>query len=391
MAEKVVSEERDKAKPRAIPVSKDSANDNTSVAGGSSKSTSTERTQVAQSLGKIPSKTSAKQMCKTVEAEILAAVKNVQATLQRQDQKINSLGDRMSEVEKYAFDYEHDIEGEEENPEYDDNEEQEGDEPSALPQTSVSMKRKSEDSNSRFSSMVKRFKNQEHCDVDIDGILAENITDFFRNGIDQKRYEELVKDEVNGRPANCEGLVTVKTNQLVWDAVTPTARSNDIKFQNIETSVVKAATVLTKIVNSMASIENEHSKFEEMIDNCNTSLALLGHANRQICMVRKDLFRQELREEYSHLCAHSLAYTNWLFGDDISKKTKEIEDSNKLCNKAFRGRGGFRGRFGNRDRHRGRGRGGPMRGKPYKQSYFSSSNYDAKNSQKKGTNKSAKV
>ena len=98
----------------------------------------------------------------------------------------------------------------------------------------------------------------------------------------------------------------------------------------------------------MASIENEHVKFGEIVDNCNMSLALQGHSNKQICMIRRDLFKPEIKEEYSHLCSHSLPYSSWLFVDDISKKTKEIEDSNRLGYKKHRvGRcGGPRGWFG---------------------------------------------
>ena len=74
----------------------------------------------------------------------------------------------------------------------------------------------------------------------------------------------------------------MKTNKLVWDAVSPSARTNDLKLQKLETSVIKADTVLSKVANSMAAIEKEHVKFGEMIDNCNMSLALLGHSNKQI-------------------------------------------------------------------------------------------------------------
>ena len=79
--------------------------------------------------------------------------------------------------------------------------------------------------------MAKRFKTQEHCDEAIDETLAQNITEMFGNGIDDDRYTEMIKDETNGRPENCDGLVTVKTNQLVWDATTPSARTNHLKFK----------------------------------------------------------------------------------------------------------------------------------------------------------------
>ena len=40
--------------------------------------------------------------------------------------------------------------------------------------------------------MAKRFKSAEACDKEIDSMLAENITELFRNGID----EELVSHTI---------------------------------------------------------------------------------------------------------------------------------------------------------------------------------------------------
>lgn len=66
---------------------------------------------------------------------------------------------------------------------------------------------------SRFSNMSKRFKSREICDVKIDETLASNITDLFRNGMNEEQNSDLIKDENNARPDNCEGLEVVKTNQ----------------------------------------------------------------------------------------------------------------------------------------------------------------------------------
>ncbi|KAL4230183.1 hypothetical protein ACF0H5_010568 [Mactra antiquata] len=78
------------------------------------------------------------------------------------------------------------------------------------------LKRKSD---SRFIDMAKRFKMQEYCGDNIDDTLAMNVTDLFRKGIDDERGNEHVKDEQNPRPENCGGLVVVKTNAMVWDAI----------------------------------------------------------------------------------------------------------------------------------------------------------------------------
>ena len=53
---------------------------------------------------------------------------------------------------------------------------------------------------------------------------------FFLNGIEEERYSELVKDENNCRPVNCEGLTVVRMNQLIWDAISHAARTDDRKL-----------------------------------------------------------------------------------------------------------------------------------------------------------------
>jgi hypothetical protein len=55
------------------------------------------------------------------------------------------------------------------------------------------------------------------------------------------------------------------------------------------------------------------------------ALALLGHSNRQMNMTRRDLIKPDLSYDYLHLCAHSLPYTDMLFGGDVSKSIRDIE------------------------------------------------------------------
>jgi hypothetical protein len=179
--------------------------------------------------------------------------------------------------------------------------------------------------------------------------------------MDDAQYSEIIKDEANPRPDNCDGLLVVKTNQLIWELISPFAQTCDKKMQAIEKSVVKAAVLLCKTVNNLAKIEKEKNtdEFDNVIDECNDVLALLGHTNRQINLARRDCIRSELNSEYTHLCAHTQPYTTFLFGDDVSKTAKDIEDCSKIANHIYYGRGSSRGRgrF-----NRGRGRFGRSRG-----------------------------
>jgi hypothetical protein len=70
----------------------------------------------------------------------------------------------------------------------------------------------------------------------------------------------------------------VKTNQLIWDIISPQAQSVERKMQIIERAIVKASTVLVNTVNKMAATDENSNA----IDGCNDALAILGHTNRKV-------------------------------------------------------------------------------------------------------------
>ena len=138
------------------------------------------------------------------------------------------------------------------------------------------------DDTTRFANMSKKFRLGENCDSPINEQLATNVTDIFRNGISQERYRDLFKDEKLTRPQNCEGLVTVQTDQMVWDILYAETKTNDNKMKNIQTAIIKSATVLSKVVDKLDKVlENDaNDELNKLFDDSMDSLALMGHANR---------------------------------------------------------------------------------------------------------------
>ena len=133
---------------------------------------------------------------------------------------------------------------------------------------------------------------------------------------------ELTKDESTPRHENCEGLATVKTNQLIWDIISPQVQSVERKMQIIQRAIVKASTVLVNTVNTMAATDENSNA----IDGCNDALSILGHTNRKVNITRRELMKPKMCSEYVHVCAQSVECTSFIFGDDVQKSAKEIED-----------------------------------------------------------------
>ena len=216
--------------------------------------------------------------------------------------------------------------------------------------------------NSMFASFTKRYSTDENCDNPVDKDLAGMVNQFFREGISEEKLQELVRD--NPRPQNCEGLSKIKVNQLVWNIIPPHTRSADVASQNLQQSIIKGATILTKLVDKL-SANSDTSLVESGLD----VLALLGQANKQLVQRRREALKPVIQSDFGHLCSTSVPYTNMLFGDDVSKNVKDIQDMERLKKmvkkssfgpshshrggrfnpyprsrgRGFRGRGSFRG------------------------------------------------
>ena len=45
---------------------------------------------------------------------------------------------------------------------------------------------------------------------------------------------------------------------------------------------------------------------------------------------RKEFHKKDLDIKYHYLCSVNFPFTEWLYGDDLNKNVKEIQDMNKL-------------------------------------------------------------
>ena len=145
------------------------------------------------------------------------------------------------------------------------------------------------------------------------------VNQFVREGIADEKLQELIKD--NPRPQNCEGLFVKNKSEpacLEYHRILPPhTRSADVASQNMLNSLIKGATILTKLSNN-----GDTSLVESGLD----VLALLGQANKQLVQRGREALKPVIQSEIGT----SVPYTDMLFGDDVSKNGKDIQDMERL-------------------------------------------------------------
>lgn len=63
------------------------------------------------------------------------------------------------------------------------------------------------------------------------------------------------------------------------------------------------------------------------------SIALIMHAHCELNHRRRDLIKPDLNWSYQQICSEQLQVTNWLFGDELTQKIRDINTTNKVGSK----------------------------------------------------------
>ena len=130
-------------------------------------------------------------------------------------------------------------------------------------------------------------------------------------------------------PENINSLTTTKVNHLIWDKLKPETRSTDIKLQRVQSHIVKGVIPLVNITQALLQVKHKVPKetldIGHLLKAGTDAIALLGTANFELNMRRRDNIKPELNVDYKHLCSPTVPYTDLLFGDntELSKQLKD--------------------------------------------------------------------
>ena len=133
--------------------------------------------------------------------------------------------------------------------------------------TQVSNEGKSEVLNSLKQDLLK-----EDTSPEVDSELAIIINSMLKDALP----EEKLQDKMNKyhRPKNCENLTKVRVNQAVWDNFSPAVRSQDVKLQEVQTSLFKGLRALTNTVNKLLGKLSSIPSGNEILQEATDAFAL---------------------------------------------------------------------------------------------------------------------
>ncbi len=178
---------------------------------------------------------------------------------------------------------------------------------------------------STTTGFARRYTVGEELGVAIPSDTADALSTLLVQDMDSDRKEPVFKNHVT--PVNCENLMVTKVNLPIWENLSPMTRSRDVKIQNAMKPLIKGLTAVAKSTPEPSTEQEE-------------GMALLANAVYELRMLRRELIKPELNKKFKQLCKPEVKPTKWLFGDDLAKKVKDLDEQHKAAGGlvAYKGR-----------------------------------------------------
>ena len=153
----------------------------------------------------------------------------------------------------------------------------------------------------------------------LDSQLASSINYLMLHKLDEKNMQDTADKYLC--PENCQALDVPKVNTTIWDNLKTNTRTKDAKLQRVQRALARGINAFAQSLDGCQLTESQHD-----------ALALLCNAHFELTGIRKDFIRPEINPKYAHLCkAGNVQSPKYLFGEDLSKQVKELNEEHKAA------------------------------------------------------------
>ncbi|XP_041478237.1 uncharacterized protein LOC121426135 [Lytechinus variegatus] len=162
--------------------------------------------------------------------------------------------------------------------------------------------------------------------------MASSTMFMMNNKLEEKVLEETGIKYLP--PSNCPYLDVPKVNPVIWENLSPSTRSRDLKLARVQKSLTRGLTAFTRSISSGNLSPSQQD-----------ALALLSNANYEMNALRKEQIKPDMNAAYSHLCKPTIPVTKFLFGDDLGKRVKDMTEEQKATGRVVKTSEPGRGRY----------------------------------------------
>lgn len=154
--------------------------------------------------------------------------------------------------------------------------------------------------------------------------IAEMVNTIVRR---KANLEEVVKD--SKIPSNCKNITPPKVNVEIWSFLRRNVKSLDLSMQTVQKLLGMGIVPVVRLAELLSKKEFEIKDLRALTLK---ALTILCSVFFEFSYSRKMILKPHLEPKYHLLCNRNEEIGENLFGDDVSKRIKEINEAQKLQN-----------------------------------------------------------
>ena len=177
--------------------------------------------------------------------------------------------------------------------------------------------------------------------------LARLLENWFWTPFTTDEVKDLLLKPV--RPSNADALIPCRINEAVFYNILGGGANKDQHLRFVQNAFVKACQPLALVWSKLIQVENFfnshdeecsfdlskdlHVDFHELRTQLDLSLRLMGVANSQMVLHRRESLASFLNPDFSKLCKPHVKFNQWMFGSDFKTLLQDTIRENQLIKK----------------------------------------------------------
>ena len=175
-----------------------------------------------------------------------------------------------------------------------------------------------------------------NTDEDVGPEINTQLAAIFNNMLSKRLSEEKLKPKIElyPTPSNVPLLNPPKVNNVIWEKLSANSRSRDINIKRSQVRGTRGMVALAKLTEMLLTAKKSNGQLDLQagIKLALDAFALIANSNYEVSLRRRESMKREMNPRYAQLAYSSTPVTTELFGDDITKAIKDINETAKVGN-----------------------------------------------------------
>ncbi|CAB3994449.1 Hypothetical predicted protein, partial [Paramuricea clavata] len=187
-----------------------------------------------------------------------------------------------------------------------------------------------QDNENLLSDIAQSLVSSEDTGPPINDKLASIVNKNFSDDVDLTKLKSILN--THKKPENCTELFVPRVNTEIWHKMMPHQRKADIKFSNLQDTLIKGVSALTTASNDLLVCRETKTlpNYKDFLSQLLDATALFGHVCQELSFKRKETIKPILHPDFKSVCSRTHKVRRLLFGEDLPKVVQDLRASTKV-------------------------------------------------------------